>query len=124
MIALLEGFPDNVVAVRAEGQVTAQDYDKVLIPAVEKGLTRSKKLRFYYEIGPGFAGMDLGAMLKDIGVGFGHLSQWDRFAVVTDIDWIKHATQLFAFLLPAKTKVFGTARAADAKAWIADGNSY
>lgn len=122
MITLLEGFPDNVVAVRAEGQVTAQDYDKVLIPAVETALTRSKRLRFYYEIGPGFTGMDLGAMLKDIGVGFGHLGQWERIAVVTDIDWIKHATQLFGFLLPSKTEVFGIAQAADAKAWIADEN--
>ena len=107
MITLMEGFPENVVAVRAEGQVTASDYDKVLIPAVEKALARAKKLRFYYEIGPGFTGMDLGAMLKDLGVGIGHLSQWDSIAVVTDIDWIKHATQLFGFLLPTKTEVFG-----------------
>ena len=122
MITLMEGFPDNVVAVRAEGQVTGQDYDNVLIPAVEKALTRNKKLRFYYEIGPGFDGMDLGAMLKDLRVGFGHLGQWERIAVVTDIDWIKHAMQLFGFLLPSKTEVFGVAQATDAKAWIVDEN--
>ena len=75
MITLMEGFPDNVVAVRAEGQVTAQDDDNVLIPAVEKAPTRNKKLRFYCEIGPGFDGMDLGAMRKDLRVGFGHLGQ-------------------------------------------------
>lgn len=122
MITLMEGFPDNVVAVRAEGQVTAQDDDNVLIPAVEKAPTRNKKLRFYYEIGPGFDGMDLGAMRKDLRVGFGHLGQWERIAVVTDIDWIKHAMQLFGFLLPSKTEVFGVAQATDAKAWIVDEN--
>ena len=123
MITLMEGFPDNVFAVRAEGQVTAQDYDKVLIPAVEKALTRNKKLRFYYEIAPGFTGMDLGAMLKDLRVGVGHLGQRERIAVVTDIDWIKHATQLFGFLLPSKTEVFGIAQATNAKAWIVDENN-
>ena len=90
---------------------------------VEKALTRNKKLRSYYEIGPGFDGMDLGAMLKDLRVGFGHLGQWERIAVVTDIDWIKHAMQLFGFLLPSKTEVFGVAQATDAKAWIVDENT-
>ena len=55
-------------------------------------------------------------------VGFGHLGQWERIAVVTDIDWIKHAMQLFGFLLPSKTEVFGVAQATDAKAWIVDEN--
>lgn len=120
MITLLEGFPDHVVAVRASGQVTTQDYDNVLVPAVEKMLTQHQKLRFYYEFAPGFSGMDLGAMFQDLRVGIGHLSQWERIAIVTDIDWIKHATELFKFLLPTKTQVFGLAQAAEAKAWIAD----
>jgi hypothetical protein len=119
MITLIGGFPDDVVAVRADGQVTAQDYDKVLIPAVEDALARNKKLKIYYEIGPGFTGMDLGAMFEDMRVGFGHLGQWARIAVVTDIDWIKRAVDLFKLLLPAQTKVFGLAQAADANAWIA-----
>ena len=38
MITLIDGFPDDVVAVCGDGQVTAQDYDKVLIPAVEDAL--------------------------------------------------------------------------------------
>ena len=38
MITLIDGFPDDVVAVRADEQVTTQDYDKVLIPAVEDAL--------------------------------------------------------------------------------------
>lgn len=119
MITLIKGFPDDVVAVRADGQVTAQDYDKVLIPAVEESLKRNKKLKFYYEFGPGFTGMDVGAMFEDARVGFGHLGQWARIAVVTDTAWIKGAVDLFKLLLPAQTKAFGLAQAADAKAWIA-----
>jgi hypothetical protein len=118
MITLLDGFADDVVAVRAEGQVTMQDYDKVLIPAVEKALTRHDKLKFYYEFGSGFTGMDLGAMVEDMRVGLGHLGQWARIAVVTDVDWIKGAADLFKFLLPSQTRTFALAQAADAKAWV------
>lgn len=123
MITLIDGFPDHVVAVRADGQITKQDYDNVLVPAVEKLLAQHPKLRFYYEFAPGFSGMDVGAMFADLKVGIGHLNQWERIAVVTDIDWIRHATQLFQFLLPAKTQAFGLSQAAAAKAWISDENS-
>jgi hypothetical protein len=119
MITLLDGFAQDVVAVRAEGQVSRQDYDAVLIPAVEKALTRNDRVKFYYEFGPDFTGMDLGAMMEDMRVGLGHLRQWACIAVVTDVDWIKRAVDLFKFLLPAPTKTFSLAQAADAKAWIA-----
>jgi hypothetical protein len=122
MITLIEGFPDHVVAVRADGQVTKQDYDNVIIPAVEKALAQHQKLRFYYEFAPGFSGMDVSAMFADFRVGIGHFSQWECIAVVTDIDWLKHATELFKFLMPAKTQVFGLAQAATAKAWITNEN--
>ena len=35
MIELLKGFPSNVVAISCHGDVSRQDYDDVLIPAVE-----------------------------------------------------------------------------------------
>ena len=54
--------------------------------------------------------MDLGAVFEDMRVGFGHLGQWARIAVVTDIDWIKRAVDLFKLLLPTQTKLFGLAQ--------------
>ena len=32
---LLDGYPDNVVALRAEGVITHDDYEQTLIPIVE-----------------------------------------------------------------------------------------
>lgn len=52
MIERLKGFPDNVVAIACHGEVTKQDYDTVLIPAVEKALKTHDKLRLLYEVGP------------------------------------------------------------------------
>jgi hypothetical protein len=40
MIEMLEGFPECVVAVVAKGRVTREDYDRVLIPAVEAAFGR------------------------------------------------------------------------------------
>jgi hypothetical protein len=118
MIELLKQFPDNVVAVSCKGRVTKHDYDKVLVPAVEKALTVHGKVRLYYEAGPSFAGIDPTAAWEDLKVGMAHFTRWQRVAVVTDVAWIKHTVQMFRFIMPGDMRVFPTAEAEQARTWI------
>jgi hypothetical protein len=118
MIEALGGFPENVLAFACHGHVTRQDYDTVLIPAVAKALENHDKVRLYYETAADFEGIDPGAVWEDAKVGFSHLQSWERFAVVTDVDWIRHTMQLFSFMVPGEMKVFPTGDAAKAKEWI------
>jgi hypothetical protein len=118
MIEHLKTFPDNVLAFVCHGHVTKADYDTVLVPAVESALKRQDKVRLYYETAPDFAGINPGAMWEDFKVGVEHLTRWDRFAVVTDVEWIKQTIQFFSFLMPGSLKTFPTSEAAQARAWI------
>lgn len=118
MIDPLPGFPDNVLAFACRGRVTRADYETVLVPAVERALARQGRVRLYYAIGGDFAGFDAGAVWEDFKVGMEHLTRWERVAVVTDVAWIRHAVQLFSFLMPAKVKVFPAAEADQARTWI------
>ncbi|MGP8232286.1 MAG: STAS/SEC14 domain-containing protein [Methylovirgula sp.] len=119
MIEIIKGFPDSVVGFIARGHVTSQDYTDVLIPAVETALHRHGRIRCYYELGPDFTGFDAGALWEDARIGFEHLSQWERVAVVTDTDWIRLSVKAFRFLLPDMVRIFSTSQAAEARAWIA-----
>lgn len=118
MIELLKDFPQNVVALSAAGQVTKEDYEKVLVPAVERALAQNEKVRLYYQIGADFTGMDPGAMWADTKVGMGHFLRWERIAVITDVEWIKLSVTAFGFLMPAQVHVYTTAEADSAKKWI------
>lgn len=119
MIERLSNFPDNVVAIACKGRVTKADYESVLVPAVENALKKHENVRIYYEITPDFSGFDPGAMFEDFKVGMGHITRWERIALVTDVEWIKHMMQLFSFITPGETKVFPTSQADEARAWIA-----
>lgn len=119
MIETLSGFPDNVVACAATGRVTGQDYERVLIPAVERALATHDKIRCYYELGAEFAGMDAGAAWHDFTVSVEHLARWERIAVVTDVAWIAHAVNAFGFLMPGAVRVFPTAAREEARRWVA-----
>lgn len=53
MLKALPGFDERIAAVAAEGRVTRQDCEQVLIPRVSALLQRQKKMRNYYELGGG-----------------------------------------------------------------------
>jgi hypothetical protein len=119
MLETIAGLPGNVIAFAARGRVTKRDYDEVLTPAVEEALKHYPKVRCYYELGAGFSGMDAGAAWEDFKLGIGHLTRWEKVAVVTDVDWIRHTVNAFRFLLPGEIKVFSNSQAAEARAWVA-----
>jgi SpoIIAA-like len=119
MIEVLQGFPENVVAVSAAGRVTRQDYEKLLIPKVQEALARHRRIRCYYEIGAGFSGFDGAAVWEDFKLGIEHLTRWERVVVVTDVDWVRLAVNFFRFLVPGEVKVFPMAQADEARRWIA-----
>jgi SpoIIAA-like len=118
MIQMLTDFPDNVVAASASGVVTKRDYQECLVPRVELALKRHPKIRCYYELGPQFSRMEPGAMWEDFKIGIEHLSRWERVAVVSDVDWIKHAVNAFRFLMPGEVRIFATSETAPAREWI------
>jgi hypothetical protein len=117
MIEMLPDFPDSVIGLRCTDDVTRQDYEAVLIPALDAASRQHKVQRVYCEI-VSFSGMSPGALWDDVKVGWEHRTQVERVAVVTDIDWISNTTKLFAFLFPGEVRVFPLSDAEKARAWI------
>lgn len=121
MIERLEGFPENVVAVAGRGQVTRDDYEKVLIPAVEAAFKKHRKIAFYYELGPDFVGIEAGAAWEDFKAGVRHFFQWEKMALVTDVEWIRRTISGFAVFMPGELRVFPYAEQATAREWVGAG---
>src|SRR5215831_13972736 len=65
MLELIGGLPGNVVGIAVSGRLTKQDCEDLLIPAMQKSLSRHEKIRLYYELNSRFPGaawdeLDLG----------------------------------------------------------------
>ncbi|MDR3369540.1 STAS/SEC14 domain-containing protein [Rhodoferax sp.] len=118
MIALRQDLPDNVIGIVASGEVSANDYETVLAPAIESSLKKHRRLRILYQLGPTFTGFTVGAMWDDMKVGLGHLGAWDKIAVVTDVTWIAGATRAFGFTIPCPVKVLSNSELTQAERWI------
>jgi hypothetical protein len=120
MIEQIEGLPAGALGFRARGQLTAADYERVLVPDIEAAFALNRKLRLLFHVPEDFAGLEPRAMWDDAKLGLRHFSGWDRLALVTDIPWLRTTTAAMRFLVPAELRVFSNAQLAQAMAWIAE----
>lgn len=118
MLERIIDLPDNVVGFTASGEVTARDYQTVLVPAIEEKLGEMKKVRLLYVLGDGFKGYTGAAAWEDAKVGLKHLTRFDRVAVVTNVDWVKNSVKTFGFVMPCEVRVFKNASLQNAREWI------
>jgi hypothetical protein len=118
MMKLIPDLPANVVGLIASGHVTADDYERVAIPAVEAALKAHPRIRMLYQVPADFDGFAPGAVWDDVKLGVGHITAWERVAVVSDVDWIRGSTRFFGFLMPCPVKLFANADMLEATRWI------
>jgi len=122
MIERLTDMPPGTIGFRVAGEIERDDYDKVLVPELQRGLDAGGGLRTLYVIDH-LKEIEPSAMWADAKLGFNlgirHRESWLRSAIVTDIEWIARSTKLFAWMIPGEARVFPSAELEQAKAWVA-----
>ncbi len=117
MIKELNDMPSGVIGFEASGKLKAEDYRDTVLPALERAAA-SGEVRFLIVMRD-FDGMSGGALWQDLRLGVEHLRAWKRVALVTDIGWMHHMTDLFGWMTPGSTKAFSLADLDEASTWVA-----
>ncbi len=121
MVEPIEGMPPGTLGFRLSGKISRDEYFQILDPVLEK-LERGEQVSFLVEAADDFQGLDAGALWEDMkaagAVGLKHRSSWERLAVVTDKDWIRHGIAAFSWVIPGEIRVFEPGQLAEAKVWI------
>lgn len=120
MFSFIEGLPDNVLAVRSAGRITAEDYRERLEPKVDALLAKGGKLRSLFVVENEVGDVALDALWEDQKFDHKHWRDFSHVAVVTDHGWIRTATTLFAPFFPARVRVFPLSELDEAKDWIVE----
>lgn len=120
MIELMGGLPPGTLGFVARGQVTAEDYERIIVPDVEATFALNTKMRLLYLTGDDFVGFDSGAMWNEAKLSARHFSGWERIALVTDVPWLQLAAGTMGFMVPGAFRLFPTAELDEAKRWIGE----
>lgn len=121
MVERIDDMPAGTIGFRASGKLSRGDYHDVLEPVL-RDAAESGEIRMLFML-TDFGGLERGAWFEDIktglGLGLGHHSAWKRSAIVTGVEWVGKAFQLFAWITPGEVKVFGLDQFDEAKSWVA-----
>src|SRR5436190_23177917 len=120
MIERIDDVPDGVLALRASGKLTRDDYRDGLEPALKEA-TDSGEARVVFVL-TDFEGLEPGAWPEDVKTGLtagiANRGAWKRLAGVTAVDWVARALALFAWGMPGDPGVYDDlGKPEEAKAW-------
>ena len=121
MIELIAGLPNAVVGIEAVGEVTLEDYDEVVAPAVKQALAGHETIRLLHVVGDRFTGHSASALLEDSKIGLANVRSIERIAVVTDVGHFRALMKTAGWAFPGDLKLFSNAERADAEAWVSEG---
>ena len=92
-----------------------------MIEPIYAALERGEKLNIYFELADDFH-LDSGALWQDLkaagSVGLKHRSSWQRMALVTDKDWVRHGASAFGWLAPGELRLFEPSERDEARAGL------
>ena len=97
---------DNVAAFRALAEVTKEDFQSVVVPAIEKLVKNIEEINFLLVLDTDIGNFTAGAWLQDALLGIKHLGKWNRAAIVTDSEEIITFTNGFSYVAPGEFKGF------------------
>ena len=125
VIEVLQDAPPGTLGFRISGHLTREDYTDVLVPRMREAVKIGQPLRLLVQIDSDFDGLEPGAVWEDIKtgaeLGIGHMSAWERTAIVTDVDWLRRAMSVFGWMTPGEARVFGLSEREQAEAWLTGG---
>jgi SpoIIAA-like len=123
MIERITDMPPGTLGFVLSGDVTREDYRRVLLPPLHDAVGRGDRIRLLVQIGPGFDEFEPGAVLEDFKIewslGIRHHDAWERTAIVTDDEWIARGARMFAWLVPGEVRVQPLEEVAEARDWLA-----
>jgi hypothetical protein len=120
VVERFDDMPGDALGFRLSGKINRDEYFQILDPIRER-LERGEKVSFLVAAAEDFHGLDLEALWEDIkvagSVGLKYRSAWERLAVVTDKDWMRHGIAAFGWVIPGEVRVFEPGELQEAKAW-------
>ncbi|MEU4690329.1 STAS/SEC14 domain-containing protein [Actinoplanes sp. NPDC023714] len=123
MIEQLDGLPAGALGFRFGGAVSREEYNDVFLPPTKAALDEGRRIRLLLLIEDDFGWFQPGAFWEDLKFGLGsavgHHASWEKMALVSDADWVRHAMGLFGWMVPGEARVFPVSAFDESTIWLA-----
>ena len=119
MIVQIKDVPNNMVAFKADGEVTKEDFEMVK-DEVASLVETTGKLNYLLFLDNSPKDFTLGAWLQDALLGINNITKWNRAAIISDIEAVKTFTDGFSKVMPGEFRGFAKAEYDQAVDWVSE----
>jgi hypothetical protein len=106
MIEQLIDIPNTLVAFHASNDVTKDDFDHVVLPAVAELGLRTDKLNYLLVLDAPLQNIHIGEWMEEILIKLNSSSTWNRVAIISDAEGIEKYNERYGKTMPGKFKGF------------------
>jgi hypothetical protein len=99
MLELMTDGDDDVLAVRARGVLTEEDYQDVLVPHLNRAVEAGGRIRVLFLIDETFRGWNARAAWRNTCLDLRHRRNFDKVAIVGAPTWEQWCAKLADFLI-------------------------
>lgn len=124
MIKVINEFPNNVLAIKAEGTFTSKDYQQIVIPELENKSQMHRRISVLYQIKTESIESSNQELWQDFYKAFSTTRKLERLAVVTENRFIRVAMEVIGPRLSLSHRVFREKDLEAAENWIQQGVFY
>ncbi|WP_207532503.1 STAS/SEC14 domain-containing protein [Desertivirga arenae] len=118
MVELLEDFPEHVVAYKASGAISKEEYTEIIMQRVNEVAEEFGMINFIVRLETDMDNYSIGAFFNYVKISFQHFSKWKRMAIVSDERWLRMAYETLSLLVPGVIKTYPLGRFKEAKTWV------
>ena len=120
MLRYIKDLPEHVIGIHAVGEVSKEDYEKVLIPRLDELVARQGEINYLLILETDIGNFTAGAWWDDFKLGLKHFKQWNKIAIVTDQKVVEWLSDVFTAFIPGKSKGFPMAQLDAAIKWVCE----
>ena len=125
MFEILPQSTGGLLAVRASGKLSVDDYERILFPKLNELFKVHKKLNMLVLFDEVFACWSSPqAAWDDAKIGLQHPNDFDNIALVGAPQWVEWGMKLYSLFVKGKLRLFTAGQGEEAFAWLGDGAKY
>lgn len=122
-IEILPESEGNVLATKAVGKLTDDDYKDTFLPKIEEIIAAHESVRILFYMDADFEGWDAGVIWADAKFGLQHMGTalrggFQKIAVVGGKSWVGKTAELSGYLMRGEVKAYEQNELDQAMAWV------
>ncbi|MCW3126324.1 MAG: hypothetical protein JWO03_1982 [Bacteroidetes bacterium] len=120
MVTQINGLAGHTVGFTFTGEVTKEDYDNLILPAVQRVTELFSSVNLLLVINTDLSNFTAGAWMKDAVLGLKNLTKFNRVALVSNSHLVRNMTQMANLVVPGDYKFFLMTEESEAMIWVSE----